>query len=658
MMRRTLLLVSTFALLAAGLPARAASPAAEPATASIPGSLAGASGPPSAPGPVVGKDGLPASGSRLPAPSGFEGAIVPGELLVAFEPGTGRPERGSLHRALGAGVIERIPRMRIDIVRIPRGRSLVATVAGYEADPSVRYAEPNLRRFPALEPNDPLFGQQWGISNAGQAHQIADPPPATKAGSVDADVDGHNAWDTQTGSNDVVIAVIDTGVSLTHPDLDDSLWVNAGEIPDNGLDDDGNGFPDDVNGWDFAGNDENPSPGTGGGAFHGTHVAGIAAAEQDNDEGISGICPGCRIMALRFKFDTATEVMAIDYAIANGADVINASFGAGGLWSRAEYDAIRRARDAGVLVVVAAGNDASDNDMFLLQNVYGETCIDRTPCSPQFPASYNLSNIIAVAASNHRDEYGYSTGCAHRRNKRVCLFTNWGHDSVDLAAPGVDIMSTIPTSTDPSGYAVANGTSMAAPLVAGTAGLVWSGNPGWTFLEVKNALMNATETPGGMARLYLPGGPYVGPFTRTKGRLNANQALNGSTANATPLTDGNIDGAKLLKRQKKGRVAWPGDVNDVYKKRLRKGKRYEITLAGPKGRDYDLWVWKPGSKEIWQLTLGCYAVGAGACPIVRFSAGATANERVRFKAAKNAVYYIQVSSWFSTGGYTLKIRAI
>lgn len=570
---------------------------------------------------------------------------VPGEILVGFADGTGRRglaaalplEPDSIRRLTPSVYLVHAASARSD-------RGLGRALRAIEADPAVAFAEPNVVRRPDLEPDDPDYDELWGLSNTGQDHVVADPPPAQASGTPDADIDANDAWDSQTGASDVIVAVIDTGVELSHPDLDGSLWVNVAEdVGTSGADDDLNGYVDDVNGYDFLDGDPDPSPGMGAFAWHGTHIAGTIAAEQNNTVGVTGVCPGCRIMALRFANDTASEVEAIQYAIDNGADIINASFGAP-VWSQAERSAIADAGAAGILFVASAGNAFGDNDMFLADRnrVY----------SPNFPATYTLTNVLAVAASNHRDEYAYDTGCATQDPKWQCQFTNFGQESVDLSAPGVDVLSTGPVAD--GSYLVANGTSMAAPHVAGVAGLVRSSNPSYSPEDVKDAIMNSTDQPASLDKIYVRGGTIAGSFTRTAGRVNALSALSGSTTDASPVTDGAIEGAVGIRRSKRGRVGWPEDVNDVYRKRLRRGRRYRVSLAFARNDDLDLWVWEPGTEEIWKLTQGCYR-RRGACPIAAVSAGDARPEVATFRVRETGVHFIQVESFLSRGRYALRI---
>jgi subtilisin family serine protease len=471
----------------------------------------------------------------------------------------------------------------------------------------------------------------------------------TKTGTPDGDADVADAWDATTGSPETVIAVLDDGVDIAHPDLAANIWTNDGEVPGNGVDDDGNGYADDVHGWDFGRNDANPSPDPGGG--HGTHVAGIIAAVANNGQGIAGACPGCRIMPLKFAFDTASEIEAIAYAIANGADVVNMSYGQTNVWIPAEHRAIAALGRAGILVVASAANSNGDNDMYLKADVDGDGRFDYD--SPGFPASYGLSNIVSVAASNDEDKLGYSSDCALLRGSPEfpCTFTNYGRESVDLAAPGVDILSTFP-----GGYEVWDGTSMAAPLVAGTAGLVKSLHPEYSPSQLRGALMNGAEVKETLSHLHaFPGLDIRGSFTRTNGRLNALSALTAATA-VPPINDGSPKGARSLLRSARGTLSWPGDDNDFFKKRLRGGHAYKVVLDGPSGEDFDLVVWKPATMDVWQLEPGCF--NGGRCPLKKAASTKASDESVRFRVPRSGAYYFQATSFLSRGHYTIKIKRV
>jgi subtilisin family serine protease len=320
------------------------------------------------------------------------------------------------------------------------------------------------------------------------------------------------AWDFQTDSPDVVVAVIDDGAMLDHEDLTQSIWTNNDEIPGNGLDDDGNAFEDDVHGWDFFNDDSDPSPDLVPelilGLFphptrkeyeaHGTHVGGTIAAVGDNDTGVAGVSWQAQIMPLKFlggaegSGTLANAIAAIEYAVANGAHIINASWG-GGPESQLLRSAIQTANNAGLLFIAAAGNGGPDG------------LSDDNDQVPHFPANYDVPNVISVAATTDTDE--------------LTDFSNFGHVTVDLAAPGAGILSTVPTgnetSTAPgSGYAEFNGTSMATPIVSGVAALLMARFPDFSHLEVKDLLLRTVDEVDVLAGRLATGG-----------RLNAGSAV-------------------------------------------------------------------------------------------------------------------------------------
>ncbi|MGH2747266.1 MAG: S8 family serine peptidase [Actinomycetota bacterium] len=618
---------------------------------------------------------------------------VPGEAVVRFRPGLSRSEGAAAVAAKGARIAERLAGGRAFArVKLPPGLSVARGVKQLRGDPRIVEAEPNLLRFVSHVPNDPLFNDQWGLHNTGQPHRTSQGGSQTISGTPDADIDAPEAWDLEQGDPDTVIAIIDTGVDVTHPDLAPNIWVNPDDPPgdadgDDDLDDDHNGYPDDVNGWDFAENDDtllHPDQSVFG-AEHGTHVAGTAAAAMDDNTGVAGVCPQCSIMVLKIgrpatgdlngdgideRFMELTldaELEAIEYAISMGADVVNASFGAPFFWSRMEWKAYRDLGNAGVLSVVASGNGRGDNDLFMPLDFDGDQFPDTL--SPIYPASYNLPGIVSVAASTDRDEYGIISNCANREPEEwLCFFTNWGHESVDVAAPGTDVISTLPNNN----YAVFDGTSMAAPHVAGLAGLVKSRFERQEFgadpANVKTAILRSVERPPGSfdtVRAFppalFPQAPATGDFTRTNGRVNAARALNEPLAVAPERpSDGNIDGAKRIRKRATGRVSWPEDVNDVYRKRLRKGRRYRVVLRPDGARDLDLWVWKQKTKEIWQIQLGCIDPVFRGCKLLDASANDVSQqvrERVTFRPKKTGRHYIQVVAWlFNEGNYTLRVR--
>lgn len=431
------------------------------------------------------------------------GLIVITEDDVRENPGTGRSQRriasqeqlsesdrsllDAVDDALG---VDRVPRHADGTVDVPSLLSTVGVERGRfrriargvwltEDDedsasiarlPGVLAVEQN---FPLAPADDPLFGEQWGLWNDGQT--IAQTP-----GIPTADI-GWRAANTVADGSGVVVAVIDSGIDLGHPDLSGSIWVNEGERCGNGIDDDENGFVDDCNGFDFVNRDGSPfDTVTRWGApvdnNHGTHVAGIIAATAANGEGIAGVAPGAEIMSVKVFENGATSlaliIEALDYASANGADVINLSLGSspGAPYSLALDQAVQRAEQRGALVVVAAGNDGVD--------------IDR---SAVWPASLTNPNVITVGASTNRDE--------------AAGFSNYGRIGVDLFAPGYEVVSTVP-----GGYARYHGTSMAAPMVSGIAARVLGASGQLEPSTLREAILSGTAPVAAFAGRSVTGG--------------------------------------------------------------------------------------------------------------------------------------------------------
>jgi subtilisin family serine protease len=329
-------------------------------------------------------------------------------------------------------------------------------------------------------PNDPDYPLLWGLNNTGQT-----------GGKPDADIDFPEALALVTGTQKKPVGVIDSGIDYTHPDLAANMWINPGEIAGNGIDDDGNGYTDDVYGWDFANNDNDPMDDN----EHGTHVAGTIGAVGNNNRGVIGVNPNnVSLVALKFldasgSGATSNAILALDYATANGILITNNS--RGGLLpipSQALEDAIKAVEEKGGLFIAAAGNSSLNTDLVAA-----------------YPASYPNPSIISVAATDHNDKLAY--------------YSNYGKNSVDLAAPGSDIFSTLPGNQ----YGSLSGTSMASPHVAGAVALVWSQNPTLTAQEVKNRVLNSAD-------------PMSDPIARViwkldAARLNLFKALGGSTSN-------------------------------------------------------------------------------------------------------------------------------
>ncbi len=411
---------------------------------------------------------------------------VPGEILVRF-----RPE--SKGKRLGRQVViektgRQIP-MTVEALnpafeiveglRVARVNPADAgnAIEALRARPDVVYAEPNFIRKALVVPNDPRYPQMWGLNNTGQPATFAGNP-----GTPGNDIRAEQAWNITTGNRSVVVGVIDSGIDINHEDLRDNIWVNPGEVAGNSIDDDGNGFIDDINGWDFAHNDATvfdyteptfpPSPTyTGDLDDHGTHVAGTIGATGNNSIGVAGVNWQVSLMSLKFLtgagFGTTAHLLnAFAYAKAmrqlwqssggtKGANirVLNNSYG-GFEFSQAELDAIRALSDAGILFVVSAGNEGLFNDLF-----------------PVYPSNYISPNLISVAASGGGGAKAF--------------FSNFGDATVNVSAPGEFILSTTPKNT----YNFSNGTSMAAPHVSGSAALVCAQSPNITMQKLRAVLM-------------------------------------------------------------------------------------------------------------------------------------------------------------------------
>ena len=334
----------------------------------------------------------------------------------------------------------------------------------------VEYVEPDFVVRADAVPNDPNFGLLWGMQNTGQTVN-SDP------GVAGADARATGAWDVLTGTSGFVVAIIDSGTLLSHPDLAANIWTNPGEIAANGIDDDANGYIDDVFGYDFFSIDSDPNDGG-----HGTHTAGTVGAVGNNGIGVAGVAWNCKIMPLRFLGPTggftSDAILAIQYAVQKQVKVSNNSWG-GTASSQALFDAISATRSFNHVFVASAGNNGANSDSL-----------------PSYPAAYNLDNIISVAATDNNDARA--------------TFSNYGPASVDLGAPGVNILSTYGTS-----YAYLNGTSMAGPHVAGVAALVFMQNPGMSYTQVKARILGSVRPIAALAGLCVTGGV-----------LNAAAALN------------------------------------------------------------------------------------------------------------------------------------
>ena len=433
----------------------------------------------------------------------------------------------------------------IYLLHVPIASDILSILQEYTSCPDVVYAEPNGKADPCSIPNDAYFGKQWFLDNTGQ--EII---PGVH-GTPDADIDAAEAWDIETGSPNVVIAIVDSGIDYTHPDLSGKIWNNTDEIPNNGIDDDTNGYIDDVMGWDFYYMDNDPKDGNG----HGTTCAGLAAASTDNSVGIAGVARKCMIMPVQSANElwssSWTSLSAgIRYAADNGADIISMSWAATGVPSVIK-DAVNYAYGKGVFLCASTGN-------------YNTS-------TKYYPAAYD--NVTAVAATNENDgrcspeDWGPGNG------------SNYG-DWVDIAAPGNLIYTTMPSYyvwfNGPPWYFTQNytfgwGTSASSPIVAGVAALLLSKDPSLTPDEIKTLLCENVD-------------PYNSTEYIGTGRLNAQKAL--AALNQPPA---------------------PPTITGPAKGKIKVATQYNLTTTDPDGDEISYFIdWGDNTNSSW---IGPYPSG-------------------------------------------------
>ena len=377
--------------------------------------------------------------------------FVPGQVLVKFSELAGPTRRQSLVRSIGANAARaQTGNPNVVLFQVPFSANVEQIARELSVQGGIEYAEPNYIYRIAAEPNDPGFSELWGLHNTGQT-----------GGSNDIDINAPEAWADSTGDASTIIGIIDTGIDYRHVDLEYNIWRNPGEIADNGVDDDGNGWIDDIRGIDTYNNDADPWDDEG----HGTHVAGTIAARGDNGVGVAGVMWNAQLIACKFLGSggwgtTEGAITCLNYFADlkdSGQDVVvtNNSWGSG-RYSQALEDAIRVNQSKDILFVAAAGNNSSDNGVVAY-----------------YPATYDVANIISVGAIDHAGA--------------LAFFSNYGTTTVDIAAPGDDIYSTTPG----SGYGWRQGTSMAAPHVTGVIGLVKSFEPQLTGAEIVTHVLDS-----------------------------------------------------------------------------------------------------------------------------------------------------------------------
>ena len=440
---------------------------------------------------------------------------VPGEIIVKLAEDT--QPLDSFEQSLGGKVVEKFqfpahtlapgegPMVR---VKLPAGTSVEETLAKLKRDDNIEFAEPNLiytldstetPKGAGNPPND-LHEKLWGLDNTGQT-----------GGTPGADVHIKEAWEVTTGNKGPLISVIDSGIDYDHPDLKANMWVNPGEIPGDGIDNDNNGVVDDVHGYNAFADNGDPWDGHS----HGTHCAGTIAAVGNNGEGVTGVMQEANLMAVKIFSDsgsTSTDaiVRGILYSAKMGADITSNSWG-GKRRSEAIYEAFKSHPG---LHVVAAGNSAYDNDK-----------------KDNFPSNYDLDNIVAVAATNHIDQRA--------------SFSQWGATKVDVAAPGRNIWSTVPMGK----YGMKSGTSMATPHVSGGAGLILSAYPEASNEEIKQRLIYGSD------RL-----PSMLGITASNGRVNFATSLQDDSVAPGAPNDFETEEVGI----RGGSVSWTSVGNDKW----------------------------------------------------------------------------------------------
>ncbi|WP_160295188.1 putative Ig domain-containing protein [Geobacter sp. OR-1] len=414
-----------------------------------------------------------------------------GEILVKFKDGVGEERKTRVHKRHGHEKIRSFRHAKAQHVRLKPGISVEEAIKSYQTDPDVEYAQPNyiytISDVQPVVPNDPMFGELWGLNNTGQS-----------GGAASSDIKAAESWNITTGSDNIVVAVIDTGIDYNHPDLSENIWVNSGEIAGNGIDDDGNGYVDDIHGWNAVADNGDPMDDNS----HGTHVAGTIGAIGNNLYGVVGVNWHVKLMPLKFISDTgqgttADAVECLDYLLTMKLRGVNIALSNNSWGGRGNdtllYQAIKRQMDNGILFVAAAGNDGCDTDIYKF-----------------YPSNYELPNIIAVTATDRNDSLAQWTasfgGCGPG--------ANYGQHSVHLGAPGKEILSTIPGDS----YDVYQGTSMAAPHVSGVAALLKAADPNWDWKAIKNLIL-----AGGDSVSAMNGKTLTGKRLNSYGSLTCNQ---------------------------------------------------------------------------------------------------------------------------------------
>lgn len=384
-----------------------------------------------------------------------EPEAIPGEYVVKLSENVSLKATGTedLQEVLGSYIKSRLEEQNIVVIKRPVFETQKSVVNQLKENPYVEIVEPNyIYRASAVEANDPLLPKLWGMKNTGQKD------PSGQEGVAGIDISAPEAWNIQTGSKDLVVAVIDTGINYNAEDLSENTWTNEAELNGKpGVDDDNNGYIDDVHGFNFVTGKGDPLDDHG----HGSHCSGTIGAKGNDGKGIVGVAWNVKLMGVKFLSKEGSgslegAIKAIDYATKNGAKIMNNSWG-GGAYSETLKQAIERSHKAGVLFIAAAGNETNNNDS-----------------NPAYPASYNVPNVLSVAAIDNKG--------------KMATFSNYGKTKVHVAAPGVNIYS-----TTARGYDSWSGTSMATPHVTGIAALLASEFPQMKNTEMKKRIIDTAK---------------------------------------------------------------------------------------------------------------------------------------------------------------------
>lgn len=424
---------------------------------------------------------------------------VPGEYVVKLKTPLSAygHQMNMLRQELGSYIKSTIPGQNIVVIKRPVIEVQSLALKTLAQNPNVEVVEPNYIYRINRTPNDPMFGQLWGMLNVGQQDS------SKKPGVAGVDIGAVQAWDLETGSRDVIVAVIDTGVDYTNPDLSPNMWTNEAEANgQRGVDDDQNGVIDDIYGYNAINNSGDPRDDHG----HGSHCSGTIGAKGDDGRGVAGVVWNTRIMGVKFLDANGSgtleaAIRGIDYATKMGAKIMSNSWGGGGV-SQTLKEAIERSHAAGALFVAAAGNESNNND-----------------ANPSYPASYQVPNVVSVAAVDNKGQ--------------LASFSNYGKNSVHVAAPGVNILSTTTV-----GYESWSGTSMATPHVSGIAALLASYDRNLTNLELRTRII-ATAVPLSGLRGKVRGSGFANAYTaltNTQPPVDMNDPANWATVNTNVST--------------------------------------------------------------------------------------------------------------------------